>query len=81
MMRIKLWLINKILPVWAKEGLLRDNERLTKENQKLKAENDQLNAYIAGLEAGIKAQRRVVINTNVNEVRRSERKCDEQNSE
>lgn len=63
MTRIKRWLVNKILPVWAKEVLLTENERLFEENRRLKTENAQLNAYIDGLEAGIRAQKRITINT------------------
>ena len=61
--RIKLWLINKILPVWAKEELLRENKQLREKLQEQETHIKQLNAYIDGLEAGIKAQRRIVINT------------------
>lgn len=63
MKRIKLWLINKFLPIWAKEELLKENEKLRARNQELEIHIKQLNAYIDGLESGMKAQRRIVINT------------------
>lgn len=81
MKKIKHWLITRVLPVWAKETLLRENERLTEENRELKARINQLLSYIDGLEAGMKSQRRVVINNNLSEVRRIERKHDEQVAE
>lgn len=62
MKRIKLWLINRVLPVWAKEELLRENKQLREKLQERETHIKQLNAYIDGLEAGIKAQRRIVIN-------------------
>ena len=63
MKRFKNWLINKFLPAWAKETLLVENRRLEAENRELRIKNTQLNAYIDGLENGIRAQRRITINT------------------
>lgn len=60
--KIKRWLIERILPVWAREELMAEIERLKESNQQLAAERDRLNAYIEGLEAGIRAQRRIIIN-------------------
>lgn len=60
--RLKRWLIERILPVWAREALIAENQKLQAKNQQLTAECDRLNAYIAGLETGIRAQRRIVIN-------------------
>lgn len=60
--KVKHWLINKILPIWAREELLKENERLREKNRELQIQITELNAYIEGLEAGIKAQRRIVIN-------------------
>jgi hypothetical protein len=62
MMKIKRWLIERILPVWAREALMAEIERLKESNQQLTAECDRLNAYIEGLETGIRAQRRIIIN-------------------
>ena len=60
--RLKRWLIDRILPVWAREELMAEIERLKESNRQLTAECDRLNAYIEGLENGIRSQRRIVIN-------------------
>ena len=60
--KIKRWLIERILPVWAREELMAEIEKLKESNQQLAAERDRLNAYIEGLETGIRAQRRIIIN-------------------
>lgn len=61
--KIKQWLYARFLEVWLKETLLADNRALQREVDSLRAEIDQKDAYIRGLEVGIKAQRRIVINT------------------
>ena len=61
--RIKRWLIERILPVWAREELLGEIEQLKKQNETLRHELALRNEYISGMEIGIRAQRRIVINT------------------
>lgn len=61
--KIKHWLIERILPVWAREQLLAEIRRLEEKNRQLREENIQLGMYIDGLETGIKSQRRIIINT------------------
>ena len=61
--RIKRWLIERILPVWAREELLAQIGQLEKQNAELKHEVALRDEYISGLECGIRAQRRIVINT------------------
>lgn len=61
--KFKSWLCNHFLPMWAKETVLADNKNLQAENRRLKEELSQKEAYINGLMAGIKSQRRIVINT------------------
>ena len=65
MKRFKTWLYDKFLPMWAKETLMEDNKRLLNVNQELSQEIQRLQAYIDGLERGIKAQRKTVINNEV----------------
>ena len=62
MKKIKQWLINHFLPMWAKETVLQDNKRLIKEIEELRQQLVERNAYISGLETGIRAQRRITIN-------------------
>lgn len=57
------WVINRFLPVAAREMLVADNKRLCEEVRRCHEEIGQLKSYIAGLENGIKAQRRIIVNT------------------
>lgn len=63
MRKIKKWLIERILPVWARAELMAENERLRQEIADLRLELRLQNEYIDGLTAGIRAQRRIIINT------------------
>lgn len=63
MRKIKKWLIERILPVWARAELIAENERLRKEIESLRTELRLKDEYIDGLTAGIRAQRRIIINT------------------
>ena len=63
MRRLKNWLYNHFLPMWAKQTVLVDNRRLLEEVKDLRQQLERKDAYIAGLEAGIRAQRRIIINT------------------
>lgn len=51
---MKKWLIEKFLPMWAKQIVLEDNRRLNKENLALKQENRELRCYIRGLHKGLR---------------------------
>lgn len=62
--KIKIWLYNRFLPIWLKEILLADYRAALKENENLRKELAVKNAYITGLEAGIKSVRRIVINNS-----------------
>jgi len=60
--KIKKWLIGEFLPVWAKQVLLEENAKLEAEVADLQKKLAEQYAYIDGLEAGIRAQRRIIIN-------------------
>lgn len=64
MRRLKNWLYSRFLPMWMKESLLADYRSALKENEDLRKELAIKNAYITGLEAGIKSVRRIVINNS-----------------
>lgn len=63
MRKLKEWFWGRFLPMWAKESLLADYRKMEKELASLRAELDMKDAYISGMSAGIKHQRRIVINT------------------
>lgn len=63
MKRFKRWLIERVLPVWARAELMAENERLRQEIESLRVELRLKDEYISGLSAGIRAQRRIIINT------------------
>ena len=58
---MKKWLMDQFLPMWAKETVLADNRRLKRELRCAKQELDGMKMYIKGLEAGIRAGKRVTI--------------------
>lgn len=61
--RFRKWLIEHFLPTWAKESVLKENEQLKAKLDAQALEIERLNAYIDGLENGVRWQRRIVINT------------------
>lgn len=63
MKKLRSWLIDKFLPAWAKDSVLEENRRLQSEIVRLQAIIAERDAYIEGLERGIRNQRRVIINT------------------
>ena len=62
MRKIKKWLIERILPVWARAELMEEIENLRQENEKLRIKIALRDHYIDGLRDGMKSQRRIVIN-------------------
>ena len=52
---MKNWLVNKFLPMWAKETVLRENRALRQENLALQQEVSRLEAYAQGLRTGLRA--------------------------
>lgn len=60
-MRLKRWLFERYFPAEAKEAIELLREQLREKNREI----IMLNAYIDGLEAGLRAQRRVTIHNEV----------------
>lgn len=60
---MKKWLLERFLPMWAKETVLSDNRQLKRQNRQLRKENEELLSYIRGLETGIRAAKRITIHT------------------
>lgn len=58
---MKKWLQNRFLPMWAKQTLLWEKQKLERENLALRQEIDRLEAYIDGVKTGIRAGKRVNI--------------------
>lgn len=61
--KLKNWFLERFLPMWAKESLLKDCRQMEKELASLRQELARKDAYISGMAAGMKYQRRIVINT------------------
>lgn len=53
---MKKWLIQRFLPMWAKETVLADNRSLQSENQALRCKVRELECYIRGLHRGSRLQ-------------------------
>ena len=60
---MKKWLTDRFLPMWAKETVLSENHRLKRQLRAVEKENQRLQAYIQGLETGIRAAKRISIHT------------------
>lgn len=58
---MKKWLFERFLPMWAKETLLREKQRLERENLEQKHKIQELEAYIQGIQAGLRASKRIQI--------------------
>lgn len=65
MRRFRNWIINRFLPMWAKESVMRELRSTQEENEVLRHKIEELEAYINGLHTGMKNQRRIVINNEV----------------
>lgn len=63
MKKFKRWLVERFLPAWAKETILKENEELRQSVAELRQKLNERDSYIDGLEAGIRAQRRIIITT------------------
>lgn len=65
MKRLKTWLLERFLPAWAKDSVYQENKQLLAQLERQKQEIRELNAYIDGLETGLRALRRVTIQNEV----------------
>lgn len=63
MRKLRTWLLERLLPAWAKDSVYRENMELLARLERQEQEIQRLNAYIDGLETGLRAMRRVVIQT------------------
>ena len=52
------WLIERFLPLWAKETVLRDNRNLQAENELLRQQLRELDSYIQGIHMGLRRRRK-----------------------
>lgn len=65
MNKLEIWLLERFLPAWAKDTVYQENKRLLAQLERQKQEIRELHAYIDGLEAGLRALRRVTIRNEV----------------
>ena len=66
MTKIKMWIIEKYLPSYAKESMTEELRSLNLEVDDLRRENERLRAYVAGFERGVRSLKKIVINTEGN---------------
>ncbi len=55
---MKKWFLERFLPMWAKQTVYRDNQRLAGQLKACCQENERLRAYIKGLEKAGRILRR-----------------------
>lgn len=51
---MKKWFLERFLPMWAKQTVLKDNRRLYKRLRELEQENKLLQSYIQGIHKGLR---------------------------
>ncbi len=56
---MKKWLLEQFLPMWAKESVLRDNRALKRQIRSLEQRLQVREAYIRGLESGLRSARKI----------------------
>lgn len=63
-MKLRSWLLERFLPAWAKDSVYKENRALLTKLERKEQEIQRLNAYIDGLETGVRAAaRRVTVHT------------------
>lgn len=60
MRRFRKWLLERFLPVWAKDSVYQENKTLLAKVSEQKQEIRALNAYIDGMETALRRQRIVI---------------------
>ena len=65
MRRFRQWLLERFLPAWAKDSVYRENAALREKLDAQAREIRELNAYIDGLETGLRSVRRIIIQNGV----------------
>ena len=55
---MKKWFLERFLPMWAKQTVLKDNRRMARQLRQLQQENENLKHYINGIHKGLRADRR-----------------------
>ena len=58
---MKKWLQDRFLPMWAKETVAVEKRLLEQENLELRKKIRELEAYIQGMQAGLRAMKRISI--------------------
>lgn len=59
MRKLKEWFWRRFLPEWARDQLLRENAALRSQLEKKDREIERLEAYIQGMQAGVRARNRL----------------------
>lgn len=59
MRKMKEWFWRRFLPEWARDQLLRENEALHSQLERKDREIERLEAYIQGMQAGVRARNRL----------------------
>ncbi len=54
MRKLKEWIIARFLPVWAKESVYKENQRLRAQIEQQQHEIDRLTAYTGGIEYALR---------------------------
>ena len=62
MRKFKRWLIDRILPVWAKEQLRKENAELREIIREQETHIRELNACIDGMQFCVRYQQRITVN-------------------
>lgn len=50
---MKKWFLERFLPMWAKQTVLKDNRRMARRLRELEQENKLLQSYIDGIHRGL----------------------------